>query len=243
MMLHTWLACPTAQITAYSFELGCVVHSVLIGVALGVIDNDFAGVCLHTRARMLLACVLEALPAASPPPFAPHPAAVRNFTIALAFHQVLEGVGLGAFISAADFSLLKGEGEPAAGSVLPLLAQAAVLISGHWLHAGLLMVAAYSVTAPLGIGIGIGVSSSYEPNSIAASASQVGRAMRAPSRAAMPCARASLVPHQCERCDHPSRSPQPCLVHWACARVHAERAGGRVCRHPALHGPHPDGGH
>lgn len=47
-------------------------------------------------------------PQPRPSPWHP-PSAVRNFTIALAFHQLLEGIGLGSFIAIASFSMLKGE--------------------------------------------------------------------------------------------------------------------------------------
>lgn len=58
------------------FEFGCVVHSVIIGISLGVIDKDLGQ--------------------------------VRNIMIALCFHQLLEGIGLGAILSIANFSMLKG---------------------------------------------------------------------------------------------------------------------------------------
>lgn len=64
------------QTLAYMFEFGCLVHSVIIGISLGVIDKDYPQ--------------------------------VRNVMIALCFHQLLEGIGLGAFISVANFGLLKG---------------------------------------------------------------------------------------------------------------------------------------
>ena len=65
------------QTVAWMFSLGCIIHSVIIGISLGVIDAD------HGRAR--------------------------NIYIALCFHELLEGVGLGTFIAMANYPLWKGE--------------------------------------------------------------------------------------------------------------------------------------
>ncbi|KAF5827908.1 zinc-nutrition responsive transporter [Dunaliella salina] len=97
---------------AHMFEFGCVVHSVIIGILLGILNKDYPQ--------------------------------ARNMLIALTFHQWLEGIGLGAMISVANFGLLKG-----------------------WLLIGL-----YSVTAPVGIAIGIGIAEGYDSQSTAASATQ-----------------------------------------------------------------------
>ena len=59
------------------FEFGCAVHSVIIGIALGVNTND-------------------------------RPTA-RNYFIALVFHQLIEAVALGAYISIAKLGMLKSE--------------------------------------------------------------------------------------------------------------------------------------
>lgn len=112
--LRTWSQAPISsnwksQSTAYSMELGCVFHSVLIGLGLGVIVND-----RHQAIAL---------------------------TIALCFHQFLEGVSLGS-----------------------------IMILGFSLWKSALMVLAYAVTAPLGIAIGIAVSSSYNTHGTTAAA-------------------------------------------------------------------------
>eukprot|EP00798_Chlamydomonas_sp_ICE-L_P027974 gene27974-8859_t len=90
-----------AQVAAYMFEFGCVAHSFIIGLSLGVtVDGRSQVVAL---------------------------------LIALSFHQGLEGLGLGSVVTQAGFSRLKG----------------------------ILMVVAYSLTAPAGVAIGIVVANTY----------------------------------------------------------------------------------
>ncbi|KAF5840681.1 Zinc/iron permease [Dunaliella salina] len=97
---------------AHMFELGCVVHSVIIGIALGIKDSNF--------------------------PLA------RNVVIILCFHQLLEGIGLGAMVAIANFPKVKG----------------------------VLLILFYSLTAPVGVAIGIGIATSYDKQSIARNATE-----------------------------------------------------------------------
>lgn len=64
--------------------MGCAVHSVIIGIALGVNTNERA--------------------------------VARNYMIALVFHQLIEAVALGAFISIADLGKLKSGCREGGGS-------------------------------------------------------------------------------------------------------------------------------
>ena len=89
-------------------EAGCIFHSVLIGLGLGV---------TVLARRQVLA-----------------------LTLALTFHQMLEGVSLGAIVAASRFPGRKAVG----------------------------MVAAYAVTTPLGVLLGIAVASTYDADGTAA---------------------------------------------------------------------------
>ncbi|KAG2494357.1 hypothetical protein HYH03_007414 [Edaphochlamys debaryana] len=102
------------RLVAIMLELGCVAHSLVIGLSIGVITGD--------------------------------PAAARALTIAIAAHQWLEGLGLGAVI-------LQGGSSPARGAA---------------------MVVVYSLTAPLGIAVGMAAAASYDPASPLAVAVQGG---------------------------------------------------------------------
>lgn len=92
------------QTNAYTVEFGCIYHSVLIGLGLGVTTND----------------VQQAV----------------ALTIALCFHQLLEGLGIGF-----------------------------ILLRGFSLRKTVMMVIIYALTAPLGVCIGIGIAQSYEEES------------------------------------------------------------------------------
>ena len=89
-------------------EAGCIFHSVLIGLGLGV---------TVLARRQVLA-----------------------LTLALTFHQMLEGVSLGAIVAASRFPGRKAVG----------------------------MVAAYAVTTPLGVLLGVAVASTYDADGPAA---------------------------------------------------------------------------
>jgi hypothetical protein len=93
---------------AYVMEAGCIFHSVLIGLGLGV-------TVLARRQVLALA-------------------------LALTFHQMLEGVSLGAIVAASRFPGRKAVG----------------------------MVAAYAVTTPLGVLLGVAVASTYDADGTAA---------------------------------------------------------------------------
>ena len=67
---------------------------------------------------------------------------VRALTIALAFHQFLEGVALGAFVMHTGFSWLKQ----------------------------LAMVVMYSLACPVGVAIGLGITNTYDSSSVRARA-------------------------------------------------------------------------
>jgi zinc transporter 1/2/3 len=95
----------------YLMEMGCIFHSVLIGVALGVTTGQQAAIAL---------------------------------LIALTFHQLLEGMALAAMITVAGFGAAKS----------------------------IAMVAAYAITAPIGVAVGIAVSATYDETSVAAAGAQ-----------------------------------------------------------------------
>ncbi len=69
-----------------------------------------------------------------------HGVQVRAFTIALCFHQFLEGIALSSFIMRARI--------------------------GRW--AGMAMVAIYALTCPVGVAIGMGVADTYDADSATA---------------------------------------------------------------------------
>ncbi|KAJ9515114.1 hypothetical protein QJQ45_028915 [Haematococcus lacustris] len=100
------------QAMAMMFELGCIFHSFIIGLTLGV----------ETKDRQ----------------------AVIGLTVALCFHQWLEGIALGGFIINAGLSAWKG----------------------------LTMIVVYSLTCPIGVAVGVGIANSYDPSSVAALAVQ-----------------------------------------------------------------------
>jgi len=89
-------------VEAYLIEFGVTVHSIFIGLAVGVVD--------YPTLKVLL--------------------------VALVFHQMLEGVALGARIADADLGLFSE-------ILLPFI---------------------FSIAAPLGIGIGIAVINTLNPN-------------------------------------------------------------------------------
>jgi solute carrier family 39 (zinc transporter), member 1/2/3 len=93
-----------SKVAAWLMELGCVFHSVIIGIDLGVTTDATA---------------------------------LTPFLVALIFHQLIEGVGLGTVLAAANFKGLK-----------PFV-----------------MAVVYSATTPLGVAVGIGMASSYDPES------------------------------------------------------------------------------
>ncbi|KAL6752532.1 Zinc/iron permease [Haematococcus lacustris] len=100
------------QAMAMMFELGCIFHSFIIGLTLGV----------ETKDRK----------------------AVIGLTVALCFHQWLEGIALGGFIINAGLSAWKG----------------------------LTMIVVYSLTCPIGVAVGVGIANSYDPSSVTALAVQ-----------------------------------------------------------------------
>mmetsp|Transcript_11698 Transcript_11698/g.28715 ORF Transcript_11698/g.28715 Transcript_11698/m.28715 type:complete len:392 (-) Transcript_11698:1177-2352(-) len=100
------------QVMAYMFELGCIFHSVIIGITLGVMTGSKSDVV-----AML---------------------------IALAFHQLLEGIALSSFIIDAAVGMVKG----------------------------VIMIVIYALTSPVGIAIGIGITKTYDENSVKAKAVQ-----------------------------------------------------------------------
>ncbi|KAF2564531.1 hypothetical protein F2Q70_00018869 [Brassica cretica] len=92
------------KIVTQILELGIVVHSVIIGISLGV---------------------------------SPSVSTIKPLLVAITFHQLFEGFGLGGCISEAKFGVKK-----------------------IWI-----MVLFFALTAPVGIGIGIGVAEIYNENS------------------------------------------------------------------------------
>ena len=90
-----------ALVIAYLLELGIIIHSVLIGVDLGI---------THETKEL------------------------RPLFIAICFHQFFEGIGLGAALSVAKVSRVKG-----------------------WILAIM-----FSIATPVGIAIGIGVESTFD---------------------------------------------------------------------------------
>jgi len=100
------------QVVAIMFEIGCIFHSFIIGLTLGVDQSDIA--------------------------------TVRALLIALSFHQFLEGVALGSFITQAFLPRWKS----------------------------ISMVVVYSLTCPAGIAIGLRVADSYNASSVTALAVQ-----------------------------------------------------------------------
>ena len=95
---------PRALLIAHVLEFGIIVHSVIIGIDLGVTTEI---------------------------------GELRPLIIAICFHQIFEGVGLGCAIAVARVSRLKG-----------------VIFS-----------TIFSLTTPIGIAIGIWIASSYDPES------------------------------------------------------------------------------
>ncbi|KAF5833001.1 ZIP zinc transporter-domain-containing protein [Dunaliella salina] len=89
------------KVMAYMLELGCVFHSLFIGLSLGV----------------TIVCVCQVL----------------ALIVALAVHQLLEGLALGSVVAAADFGR----------------------------NSGVSMAVMYSLTTPLGVGLGIMASYYY----------------------------------------------------------------------------------
>ena len=157
---------------------------------------------------------------------------MRALTIALAFHQWLEGIALGGFIVSAGFSRLKGavylgpvvvawgcvslwlallaahqmgrqllggvgtscfmetgergksgrvgdldvfwgkEGAMCLPSPLELLLVSTLVPPWIPFHAGMFMIATYSLTCPIGVAIGIGIADTYDEGSVKAIATQ-----------------------------------------------------------------------
>eukprot|EP00955_Chlamydomonas_euryale_P042971 352470-Chlamydomonas_euryale.AAC.7 len=112
----------TQRVLAFVFEGACVVHSILIGFALGVTVND------RSQATVLL--------------------------VALVFHQLLEGIGLGTVIAKGFFA------PPHVTTPLAGMMKAVA------------MVVSFALTLPIGVAIGIGVASSYEEDSTVSNAVQ-----------------------------------------------------------------------
>ncbi|KAJ9514999.1 hypothetical protein QJQ45_017004 [Haematococcus lacustris] len=100
------------QAMAMMFELGCIFHSFIIGLTLGVETEDRQ--------------------------------AVIGLTVALCFHQWLEGIALGGFIINAGLSAWKG----------------------------MTMIVVYSLTCPIGVAAGLKLADSYDPSSVTALAVQ-----------------------------------------------------------------------
>jgi zinc transporter 1/2/3 len=96
------------QAVAYLFELGCIFHSAIIGISLGVITYDDS---------QLTALI-----------------------IALVFHNLLEAMALGAFVTQANFSMVKK----------------------------VFMVTLYCATVPIGVAVGIAISDTYDEGSLTA---------------------------------------------------------------------------
>ncbi|KAD6796113.1 hypothetical protein R6Q59_020008 [Mikania micrantha] len=92
------------RIISQVLEIGIIIHSVIIGISLGV---------------------------------SIHPKTIKPLIVALSFHQMFEGMGLGSCITEAEFNI---------GTVATMLLF-------------------YSFTTPLGIVIGIAISNTYEEKS------------------------------------------------------------------------------
>jgi solute carrier family 39 (zinc transporter), member 1/2/3 len=144
---------------AYMFELGCIFHSVIIGITLGVLtgqksDVSICGLSMCVGCSTLLSCSISAPRVCSAASQRAEPDAclfpmrwlqVVAMLIALAFHQLLEGIALSSFIIDASVGMVKG----------------------------VIMIVIYALTSPVGIAIGIGISKSYNENSVTAKAVQV----------------------------------------------------------------------
>ncbi|PIA56484.1 hypothetical protein AQUCO_00700664v1, partial [Aquilegia coerulea] len=92
------------RVISQVLELGIVVHSVVIGIALGASEES---------------------------------SEIKTLLIALSFHQLFEGMGLGGCISEAQFKTIRN----------------------------VIMGITFAITTPIGVGIGIGISSVYKENS------------------------------------------------------------------------------